>query len=618
MTAAKKNNPFILPERTIPDNLDDEYDHKEFKQWISDLPIGNVGKVARSLHHELKRHNCLDLSPVERFEAIQLMMPALDFVREGLWSRYSNKPIPFSRENSLIARLHLDLLVNVVIAYKTVMSQFHDDSFTGHLLHKHTRAESVRRTLYFLSEILLHEYSIYRASPKFVWREIHGVYHYAVLNELRSNGIEDTDDYIMGYMGIDDIYKRTLLLGLTDPNGLLRGEIKRVSKAVIDWLPKVSLVPVNSELRSASMFIVDSTKDAPPYLMGPDDRKQVKTGWLLLTDKLEETLERKIAEIRGKSESKLRPVELVTATLYSKLFRKWAADAVLREERVNGSGIIEVVSGLESLHWVFGGWKLPQGIESDSDITVDPDSGVKEAAQYNKPVRAVERDEFIIDADPELIAAIISESKSTAEQIEVDHEAHEDIEVDFYNAVVDGVSSGEECGCINESKRGYYLTWSGEGEYKAHVGDLVGVNSRDNQDFDSSWGFGVIRWMRIQASGLMGFGVELFEGEIESIRLESRHAKDPAADNMIGFQQKIKGKIETIITKPFFFDESDKLMLATVDGMIPVVPGQTVECTDAFIRFRIHFDSGAVDETTQGTMKRSEAEDIFNSIWDDL
>jgi len=618
VTVAKKNNPFILPERTIPENLDDDYDHKEFKQWISDLPIGDIGKVARALHHEIKRHNCLDLSPVERFEALQLMMPALDFVREGLWSRYANKPIPFSRENSLIARLHLELLVNVVIAYKTVMSQFHDDSFTGHLLHKHTRVESVRCTLYFLGEILLHEHSIYRASPKFVWREIHGIYHYAVVNELLSDGVEDAGDYMAGQMGIEDIYKRTLLLGLTDPSGLLRGEIKRVSMAVIDWLPEVSLVPVGHELASVSMFIVDSTKDAPPHVADAEDLKQIKIGWVLLTDKLEQSLKRKIAETRGASETKLRPMELVTTTLYSKLFRKWAADAVLREERAKGSGVIEVVSGLDSLHWLFGGWKLPQGVGDSSGITVESDPSEVEVAQFDVPVHAVERDEFILDADPGLIAAMTPESGSAAEQVGIEPPTHEDIEVDFYDALMDDVSRGYECACINESKRGYYLTWAGEGEYKAHVGDLIGVNSRDNLDFDSSWGFGVIRWMRIQAGGIMGFGVELFEGEIESVRLESRHVKEPATEEIVGFQQKIDGKIDTIITKPFFFDVGDKLMLTTVDGRIPIVPGQTVECTDAFIRFKVHLDSGAVEDTKQGSMIRSEAEDIFNSIWDEL
>ncbi len=609
-------NPFILPKRSTPDDLEAEYDHKEFKQWISDLPIGNVGKTARSLHQEINRHNGLEMSPLERFEALQLMLPALGFVREGLWSHYATKTFPLSNKSRVIARLHLELLVGTVIAYKTVMSQFHDDSFTGHLLHRRTRSESARYALYFLAEILVHEYSLYRVSPKFVWRELHGIYHYTVINDLRRKEIEVTDDDAAGDMTIDDIYKRILLLALTDPNGLLRGEITRISDALIDWLPEVSLVPVNQEASYPCAFIVDATKDAPPYVADTADKQRIKIGWFLLTDRLDEILEREIDEIRGKSESKLRPVELVTATLFSKLRKKWAPDVVLREERAEGSGIIEVVSGLESLHWLFGGWKLQQDVEDDHELTIDTESG-GENKEYDQPIRTLEQDEFIIDADPELIAAIGSASEPTQEQINADRAAREEVEVDFYNVVVDGESRGEECACVNQSKRGYYLTWSGEGEYMAHVGELIGVNSRNNLDFDSSWSLGIIRWMRIQSSGLMGFGVELFEGDIESIRLDYRHT-DTATNTIIGFQQKIKGRIDTIITKPFFFGENDKLLLTTVDGRVPVVPGQTIECTDAFMRFKIHFDSGAVDGVKQGSMKRAEAEDIFNSIWDDL
>ncbi len=616
MAMIKKMNPFILPKRSNPQDLEEEYDHKIFKQWISDLPIGKVGQTARALHHELKRHNILDMSPIERFEAVELMLPALGFVREGLWSHYSTKPFPLSQENSLIARLHLEILVSVVVAYKTVMSQFHDESFTGHLLHKHTRVEAVRRALYFLSEILLHEYSIYRASPKFAWREMHGIYHYAAINDLKHKEIEDVDDDPIGIMNIDDIYKRILLIALTYPNGLLRGEITRVKDALIDWLPEVSIVPLDKEITSSSVFVVDATKDGPAYVVDVAEIGQIKYGWLLLADRLDAILESEISEIRGRSKGKLRPIELVTATLFEKLRKRWVPDAVLREERAKGSGVIEVVSGLESLHWLFGGWKLEQEVESDLDSTAELESGEDKAKLYEKPVRALEQDEFIIDADPDLIAAIESKTESSEGEVGVNLATQEEIEVDFYNSVMDGETRGEECACLNESKKGYYLTWSGGGEYKAHVGELIGVNSRDNLDFDGSWSLGIIRWMQVQDKEVMGFGIEKFEGEIESIRLDSRRGNDSNA--IIGFQQKINGKVETLITRPFFFNENDKLLLTTAEGQFPIVPGEIVECTDVCMRFKLHFDSSAVDESKPGSIKRSEAEDIFSSIWNDL
>jgi hypothetical protein len=612
MRKTKNMNPFILPDKKTPDAQDSEYDHKEFKQWVSDLPVGSVNETARALFRELKRQNCLDISPVERFEAIQLMLPTLGFVLEKMREHLVTKTIPLSSENKALAQLHLGLLVGVVVAYKTVMSQFHDESFTGHLMHKHTRAESLRRALYFLGEILLYEYSIYSASSKFVWQEIHGIYHYAVINELQLKEVDA--DGVVGGLTVDDIYKRILLLALADSGGLLKGEIKKISEALVDWLPEVALVPIDQKIPLSSAFVVDAAKDAPPYVASEADLAKVKTGWFLQVDELGQILEQKLRTISDKSKSKLRPVDLVPATLYSKLLKRWTPDIVSREERSEGYGAIDITYSLESLYWLFGGWKLQQ------DEDNEPKSAAKSDVEtpYVRPDLPVEQDEFLINVDAELYAAITAESDNKGVQKEPDQETEDEIEMDFYNAVVDGEPNSEECTCVNKSRNGFCLTWSGEGEYKAHVGELIGVNSRDNLDYDSSWSLGVVRWIRAYVNGLMGFGIELFEGDIQAIKLDCHHDNGSAGESIPGFLQKRNGKIETLITKPFFYGDKDKLLLISRDGQVPVLPGQIVECTDAFMRFEVRFDSSIVGAKEDRAKRRSKEEDIFNNIWDEL
>lgn len=612
MTTINKTNPFILSKKLTSDDLEEEYDHKEFKQWISDLPIGNVNETARALHHELQRHKRLHISPVERFEAIQLMLPALGLVLEKMRAHLATKSIPLSGESKLIAKLHLELLVGIVITYKMVLAQFHDESFTGHLMHKHARAEALRRALFFLGEILLYEYSAYTTSPRFVWQEIHGIYHYAVINELLLKEIDA--DGIVGDLTVDDIYKRTLLLALADSGGLLRGEIKRISKALTDWLPEVSLVPIGQKVPSSLVFVVDATKDAPPCVVDESGLKNIKIGWVLRVDKLGLILDKKLNAIREKSNSKLRPVDLVPATLYSKLRKRWTPDIVVREKRAEGYGSVSVTCGLESLYWLFGGWKLQHEVDSDSEIT----TGAGEEAIYDKPILSVEQDEFLINVDAELYASIAAESGHKQEQKEPDPEIEEKKEEEFYSALINDDPEGEACTCVNRSKRGYCLAWSGAGEYKAHVGELVGINSRDGDDFDGSWDLGVIRWMRLQGNDLMGFGVELFEGDIQAIQLDSQHAGDSAVDTILGFLQKINGRIESLITKPFFYGDNNKLLLVSGDGTVPVVPGEIIECTDAFMRFRVRFDSSVVKAKKDSPKRQSESEDIFSNIWEDL
>lgn len=604
MTKAEVANPFILPKRSNPDDLDEEYDHKRFKQWIADLPIGDVSKTARALHQEIKRHNRLEMSPVERFGAVRLMLPALGFVLERLWAHISSKPIPLSKEGRLVARLHLELLMGVVLAYKTILSQFHDDTFTGHLLHKRARTESVRYALYFLGEILLHEYSIYQAGPKFVWKEMHGIYYYAVSNELQRNEKEYGADDLIGHMSIDDIYKRTLLLALADPGSLLRGEIMRVNDALIEWVPRVALVPVTDEVSVPSVFIVDATRDAPPFVAEASVRGRVRIGWFLLTDGLIVVLEREIGAIRDRPLNEIRPVELVTAGLYSKLKKRWGREIALREERARGSGAVEVACGLESLHWLFGGWRLGQNIASDF-----VSEGHSEDEKHGHEVHTIEQDEFIIDADAELVAAI------TAGSVPPDRAEREETESDL--SQTESQPRVERCLCANRSRRGYHLAWTGQGDSKARVGDLVGVNPGGDMDAGGSWRLGVIRWIQAQTSGRMDFGIELISGDIEAIRLDYRLTGDSKLESVVGFQQKIHGRLDAVITKPQFFGKNARLFLVTADGSVPIVAGETVECTDAFMRFKVHYGS-SVAEVSGNEQKRHPQEEQFDNIWDDL
>ncbi len=602
MTMVKPANPFILPLRTNPDNLEDEYDRKKFKQWISDLPIGDVGKIARSLHHEINRQNRLEMSPVERLDAIQLMLPTLGYVLSKLSVHFSGRPVPLSKENRLIARLHLELLVNVVVAYKTVLAQFHDDSFTGYLLHKRGRSEAVRHALYFLGEILLHTYSIYRATPRFVWKEMHGFYYYAVTNELQRKETEDSDDFV-GHMTIDDIYKRSLLLALADPNSLLRGEANKVNEILETWLSETELVPA-AEGISSPAFVVDATKDAPPYVAGVDAIKQIKIGWILHADKLVGILEKEIDKISANSGGRLRPVELVTTTLYLKLHKRWGHDAVDREERTDGVGTVEAVCGLEALHRLFGGWRLQQEIKDDIDKSPEPDPIEK---RFGQSAHVIEQDEFIIEADAKLFAAIAAGPE--------DKEDQEELEQDFYNAVVDGEPRAEECSCVNRSNGGCHLIWPEQSEYKAHVGELVAINSGVDKD---SWRMGIIRWMRTQANDIMGFGVELFAGDVEAIKLDYRLNRDSPTNTMLGFRQRLNGGITNVITRPFFFGDNNKFVITGIDGRTNIVAGEITECTDAFMQFRVTADAEAVTTAKEETNKDSGAEDIFNSIWEDL
>jgi cyclic-di-GMP-binding protein len=604
-----KKNPFVLPERFNPANLEDEYDHKRFKQWISDLPIGNVSNTARALHTELNRLNHLEMSPVERFQALELMLPSIGFIQDKLRAYFLTTTVPLSKKNRLVARLHLELLVRIIVGYKTVLAQFHDDSFTGYLLHKRTRVESARRLLHFQGELLQHEYSIYKVTPKFVWKEAHGVYYYAMRNDLLGGDTSDSEDDLCGPLGITDLYKRLLLMALANPNGMLKGEVKKVNDALPRWLPGVSLSPVDGQGSSQPLFLVDAQRDAPPFHAEDYDIGHIKKGWILDTNDLEEVLEQEVKSIQGDDGSRLRPIDVVSVRLLSKLQDAWGRGTVSRDERRKKAGIIDVTSGLGSLFQLLGGELLPG---SPTDRSESPFAAIEDA-DIDLPAPTLGHDEFIIEAGAELSTGY-SRPEGTGEE----EAREEEIELDILGSVsVDEIDS-RECISVNESARGCYLTWPGEGEYKVQVGELIGINPRENLDLREAWSLGIIRWVRIQSHGLTGFGVELLEGDIEPVRLERWSGSDTRGELMLGFRQKAADNSYSVITQPFYIGDKDKFMLTTASEQLQVLPGRIQECTDAIMRFGIEVDGGAMEQRETDQAKYSASDDPFSTLWDDL
>ncbi len=605
MVGIKRKNPFILPERSNPESIEAEYDNKRFKQWISDLPIGNISKTAHALYSELDRLNRLEIAPSERFEALELLLPSMSFVLEKLQLFFATKPIPFSKEIRLVARLHLELLVSVIVGYKTVLAQFHDGSFTGYLLHKHTRSNASRRVLYFLGEVLLHEYTAYRSSPKYVWKEIHGIYYYAVQNDLQHEDGEVADSDQLDRLSLKDIYKRILLLALVDPNSLLRGEVKKVNDALVRWLPHVVLVPINKEVPSSPVFLIDSQKDASPCPADVCDKAQIKIGWLLVTANLDEVLEREINAMKEAVSSQLRPMDAVSIKLISKLRDVWSRTMVSRDDRKKKTEVIEVACGIMSLHELFGGKNILQsatGKQNSAFFTVD-------AKGLDQKSAVIEHDEYIIDAGGELSLGFSSDSEQTNK---------DEAEPDVANFLSVHEFDSVECVSVDNSKNGYYLTWPEESEYKAHVGELIGLNSRENLDLGEAWTLGIIRWARIRDNGLMGFGIELLDGDIKPIRIERWYNNNSKADVLLGFQQIVNGQTESVLTNPFYIGEKDRLILVNNAEQVPIVPDRILECTDSIMRFKIKTASNEIGVAESEAKQLSASNDPFNIIWDDL
>ena len=611
---SQQANPFALPPRSVGATSNGaEYDRKEFKQWVEDLPIGHVGQTSRDLHKILERLGIVNISPIERFEALEMLQPPLRFVLDSLTNHYLLDPLPLPKRERLIARLRQELMIKCVVAYKVVLEQFHDESFTGYLLHKHARAEALRRVLFYLGQLLLHSYQLYQEVPPYIWREIHGIYHYAVENELyqrdplRENGTMEPDA-----LSAEGLYKQALLLALAGPYQLMKGDAQKVYSALRKWIAAVDLIPLKGQPATATGFVVDVLSDHPPSPFGSQSRKQVSNGWLLGTERLRKVLETALQDATEDSQiGTARPLQAagnLSADLVAKLALVWGLGLTRRGKRSGDSGKILMTCGIEAMYDSLGGELQPNMTEQRLGFKVTTD----EEPADSLAGKQLAQDEYVIDAGSDLNMNVAEPGPESSTAAEIAAEEPETTKV-----------CTKICTIVDHSSNGYHLTFSGGGDSRVRVGELVGLRSAAADNTRSGgWRLGVIRWLQAQKTARLSFGVELFEGEVKPISIRRERAGSSVIDYWCGFQEYREDGRATLILPAFYAADGDRLYLTHNGDAQTIRLQQALQRTDSFAQFWYEEISG-ISAGKQGVADAVEPpgqgiDNEFESIWQSL
>jgi hypothetical protein len=617
VAASRSTNPFIIPERQAPDGRKKKFDFKGFNLWVAELPTGNVGKTAMEIYGEIDRLNRLEISTIERFEALEVLQQPLHFVLESLASHYLNEPLPLSERERMIARTRADLMKRTVVAYKIVLEQMHEESFAGHLLHKHARIEALHRVVYYLGLLLLHYYQIYQEYPEHIWREINGIYNYAESEGLHKKEISSEDTQVIQQSSIVDLYKQSLLLSLAGPYRLLKGEVEKVYQALNRWARLAELVSIKETISSNTRFVVDLEADHPPCFFHSCSKAEIEKGWILKTDALESFLSEELVRIQGEQgqPGSMRPQDVpdaVSSELRAKLMLIWGIGVSRSDSRSAGSGEVLMACGIKHIYSLFGGKLMP----ASDKVSVETFTGEKKEG-----AKQLERDEYVLDSGPGFSTIVKRKSELGSE--EEGQEPTQEAKDEFIEEVV--LESQEKiCQVVNRSAHGYFLAWSGSGDSRSRVGELVAIN--DNAPMNgkvNGWRLGVIRWLRAELPALLEFGVEMLEGVAEPVVVHRKRVDEGITDNWHGLLLKREEGVSTLITPPFYATNQDRISVEREGVEEHVALHQTLQCTDSFVQFHYDGQSGAdiafrdeMPETIEEVGKS--ASDEFEALFKDL
>ncbi|MCP3671121.1 MAG: hypothetical protein GY814_11945 [Gammaproteobacteria bacterium] len=568
MASIKRDNLFLLPKRHSSPRLESEFGLKAVKNWADNMSIGDIGELSQDLNHKLERLNRLDIPPLNRFGVLELLQTPLHFVLDTLQQDCTEDHMPLSTKACLAADMRLKLMVQSVIGYKTVLSQFHDDSIAGFLMHRHTRSDALHNVMFYLGEILFHSYLVFQPCLSFVWKELHGIYHYSVSNELHIPASGSVVGGKSARLNIEGLYKQILLLALSNPNSLLRGEVEKVHSALEQWTAATELVSLEEPVWSQSFFLIDAQSDAMPCASNLCSKEKVDVGWALITDDLDQLLGQKIKAVESACmrSQKMRPADAVSKRLMNKLRAAWTQQVRSREIRSYTSARVDLVCGLEPLYALHGGRHVFNAVEQ----WWSPRPFVSKPGHAEVGSAMLDNDEVMIRFDRNFlqVRGVMA------------------IGVDALKLPEEKVHR-QECVSTNKSENGYYLNWPENSDSGTHVGELVGVNHVDDEQNGLDVSLGVVRWMHVEQPGFLGVGVELLSGLVEPIILQCKRKGVAEAESMKAFLQHEGGGGINLITTPFYVDDGDVFRVVASSERQQVELKQIIESTDSFVRFRL-------------------------------
>lgn len=251
---------------------------KKIQEMLGSLPMNDPQASANVVVEMLTLLNRQKASLDHRLKALEVYLPYITDLIEGLSRGYCGTSLPLSESARNHALLAQQLFTELAYGYKHAIHLHHEKIIS--LGSTKQLANLIYQAIHALSQLLVVCYEIYSPPIVGVWAEIHLLYLHAVQESVADTAIivDETET------SINQLYKHTLLVALADPYRLTHTDLVRV----IDYLNRFAnlalLQPLGKLENPAGVFLVRLKLDRPPIPYAKNnDSTDIRTDILLIT-----------------------------------------------------------------------------------------------------------------------------------------------------------------------------------------------------------------------------------------------------------------------------------------------------------------------------------------------
>lgn len=572
------------------------------EEWVSALPMANIGETARQLYHAIIELNQLIINSQTRSQLLEILRPAIQYVCNELSKHYLNQPIILPEKQRKIANLSQALQIHLATGYKLVILDNAEQPKNEKA--KKNLAVACHRVISQYSRTVLRSSQLYCPSPKSVWIESHSIFKFAEAADLLKYSIKDDQNICKAETSIEDAYKRLLLIGCCKTNQLRQGDLTLVYNAFEIWAPYTDIGQYYS---SSSTFVINMELDAPPVYRS------------LLHESLNDhfygfdtaTLVQHLADYlssKGRKDPDHEPPIEVPNNIQDQLVAHLAqALGILTKrnfKRMSSKGHLQLCAGLSAAHYFCSGEVefntqliqniIKQNIDQEGDNVF-----------LNRSKKQNDAWSGAFDADTG------SES-----------EEHASIPVNFTRSIYDEEKTKKpnfkhyNTPLINTSPGGYCLQWLGEIPGNIQAGEILGI--RENEAHP--WSVAVIRWIRqIKQHGTQ-IGIELLAPSAQPCGVQLIQKTGDNSEYLRGLllpELSAISQAATLITPRLPFQTGQRILLNQQGEETKCQLNRRVAATGSFSQFELKIFSGTgVSELPKAT--KASGDDDFDSLWPSL
>ncbi len=571
------------------------------KKWIEELPLGSTGETSKQLYHTIKRVNQQDNSISKQLDFLEAIAPTIMTLYTRLAIYFTDVSLPLTTKTRNVIHVTSSLLGQVLKGYKTALKTLITKKPFGW---KKPFALALHRTLIYTSQTLCTQRLSYQSYSKGTWQQIFWCYKQAEQFKLLNKSFADFSQTPQKTT-IQHEFKKLILLSLLPTNDLGQKNMKDVLNLMPLWI-KHSEILTNEPDAKETCFTLNLLSDVPPYLVGTrnDKTSQTLDRHFFSTAKLRTLLNGYIEKMGNNDEIEVGKNSLTKSTILS-LLSNWTRNHLRVDVRKEGTGFVDIVTGITAIHFVLNQQEQPAYDEVSTDQPVKPVDfeSTLTIEPINNPAlnKTLNLDHFLSTTEQEEdVWGKVFES-SINEPVP---------EANWTESGIFKVFSFTKSILLDYSKDGYRLSVNVKTIDSLRHNELVAVREHAL----APWALAQVKWLHFSEKGDMQFGLRILTHHVLPIhvRYSVNNTLCKPLPCLLGLDQQ-----KLILFVPILPTSLNgmKLQLEHQGQQSKISLKNKILSTTAFDAYEIHEPKKGANQSDKLETSEKKTEEITNSIW---